>query len=61
MIGLLVALFLLFVFFSNPSGCVASILMFMLFCAVFLTPFWPFAIALLVLYVVVRGIFDKDL
>ena len=58
MVILLISIILMFFFFSNPSGCVATLLLFVLFIASFLTPLWPITLALLVLYFIVRGIFD---
>lgn len=60
MVFLIVFLILMFFFFSNPSGCVATLLLFVLFIASFLTPLWPLTLGLLVFYFIVRGIFDQN-
>lgn len=60
MVILLISIVLLFLFFSNPSGCVATILGLVLFLSSFLTPLWPLTLGLLVLYFIVHGIFDKN-
>lgn len=60
MVILFISIVLLFLFFSNPSGCVATLLFFVLFIGSFLTPFWPLTLGLLVLYFIVHGIFDKN-
>lgn len=57
---LLISIILLFLFFSNPSGFVATLLLLVLFITSFLTPLWPITLGLLFLYFIVRGIFDKN-
>lgn len=60
MVILLISIILMFFFFSNPSGCIATLLLFVLFIASFLTPLWPLTLGLLIFYFIVRGIFDKN-